>query len=105
MDDGKVFEIIIKGCLEAVSEQYVMPMMLALGTLTAAACRNPEAAAEVAAALRQQAASCPPDVAGRTLLEALAGLAAGPASPDPSAVQFALRRHLRLVQDQPGQGD
>ena len=105
MGDGKVFEIIIKGCLEAVSEQYVMPMMLALGTLTAAVCRSPEAAAEVAEALRQQAASCPPDVAGRKLLEALAELADGPGAPDPGAVQSALRGHLRLVQDQPSQGE
>lgn len=105
MEDGQVFQIIIKGCLEAVHEQYVMPLTLAMGTLTAAVCRNPETAVEVAAALRQQAESCPNDVAGRTLLEALAGLAGGPVATDPAAVQSALRSHLRLIQGRPQKDD
>lgn len=91
------FEAIIEACLEAVHEQYAMPLTLALGTLTAVACRDPEVAKAVAATLRQQAASCPPDVAGRTLLEALAALASGPAPADPAAAAAALRTALRLI--------
>lgn len=90
-------EVVIETCLEAVNEQFVLPLMLALGTLTAAACRDRETGSQIAAALRRQAASCPPDVAGRTLLESLAQLADGPASPDPAAAADALRRALRLI--------
>ncbi len=95
--DRRMFEVIIEGCLEAVHEQYVLPLTLALGTLTAAACRDPDSARQIADALRQQAESCPPDVAGRTLLTALAGLADGPRPLEPDAVQDALRRSLRLI--------
>ena len=100
MGDKEVFNILVKGCLEAVSEQYVLPLMLALGTLTAAVCRDPKMAEEVADALRRQAASCPPDVAGGKLLEALAGLAAGPLPPGPDGLEGVVRKHLRLVHSQ-----
>ena len=90
-------EAIIETCLEAVHEQYVLPLMLALGTLTAAACRDRESARQIAEALRSQADSCPPEVAGRQLLQLLAELAGEPMPPDPSAVRDALRSQLRLI--------
>ena len=95
--DAEKAEAIIETCLEAVFEQYVVPLTLALGTLTATACRDLRLADEIAVALRQQAASCPPDVAGRTLLEALAALASGPAPSGPAAAAAALRKSLRLI--------
>lgn len=90
-------EVLIETCLEAVHEQYVLPLTLALGTLTAAACRDPDSARQIAAALHQQAQTCPPDVAGRVLLQGLAELAGGPLPPDSDAVQDALRSRLRLI--------
>jgi hypothetical protein len=96
--DRRKSEAIIEVCLEAVFEQYVLPLTLALGTLTATACRDRRMAEEISVALRQQAASCPPDVAGRTLLEALAALASEPVPSDPAAAAAALRKSLRLIQ-------
>lgn len=90
-------ELIIEACLRAVSEQYVMPLALALGTLTAAVCRDREMAAAVADVLRKQAESCPPDVAGRALLLSLAGLAAQPDGAAQGDVESALRKSLRLI--------
>lgn len=95
--DIKEVEALITTCLEAVSEQYVLPLTLALGTLTAVVCRDRETADAVAAALLKQAESCPADVAGRTLLQALAGLAAGTTSPSPDDVRNALRKSLKLI--------
>ena len=95
--DKEEAEAIIETCLEAVYEQYVLPLALALGTLTEVACRDRGHAAEIASALRQQAESCPSDVAGRVLLQSLAGLAAGPVIPASGDVQDALRKSLRLV--------
>lgn len=89
-------ETIIKVCLDAVNEQYVIPLMLGLGTLTATlACRDPDAAPAIAASLREQAESCPPDVAGRVLLQALAQLADAPGTP---RTPKEMRAILRLVQ-------
>ncbi len=90
-------EAIIETCLEAVHEQYVLPLTLALGTLTVAACREPDSARQVAASLREQAESCPPDVAGRLLLQGLAELAGGPQPTEPAAVRDAVRKTLRLI--------
>lgn len=90
-------ELIIETCLQAVSEQYVMPLTLALGTLTAAACRDREASDAIAAALLRQAESCPPDVAGRALLQSLAAIAGAPDAPAPGDVAAELRRSLRLI--------
>lgn len=90
-------EVIIETCLEAVHEQYVVPLTLALGALIVVACRDPDAAQQVAATLRKQAESCPPDVAGRLLLQRLAALADGPRPTDPAAAQAAVRKALRLI--------
>jgi hypothetical protein len=96
--NAKEAEIVIGVCLKAVNEQYIMPMMLALGTLTAAVCRDPVMAEAVSEILREQADSCPEDVSGRILLKALSELAAAPVPPDPVSVQDALRASLRLIQ-------
>jgi hypothetical protein len=91
-------QVVLEVCLQAVSEQYVEPLMLALGTLTTAVCHAPEMAAAVAAALQRQADSCPADVSGRILLQSLARLADGTAPLDPADIQAALRTSLRLLQ-------
>lgn len=90
-------EAIIESCLGAVYEQHVLPLTMALGVLTAVACREQDSARQIAAALHRHAESCPPDVAGRVLLQSLAGLADGPLPPEPAAVQDALRSQLRLI--------
>ena len=84
-------------CLEAVSEQYIQPLTMALGTLTALACQDRTTAEAVSSTLREQAESCPSDVAGRIILLKLSELAAGPVSPDPGATSEALRNALRLI--------
>ena len=95
----KEAEAIIEVCLGAVNEQYVMPLMLALGTLTATmVCRDPDAAPAIAATLRDQAESCPPDVAGRVLLQSLALLAETPRTQPTEDLRAELRASLRLIQ-------
>jgi len=90
-------EALIAVCLDAVSEQFVLPLALALGTLVAATRRDPVLAQEVAAALHQQASSCAPDVAGRAPLQLLAELADGSRATDADAIRNALRKSLRLI--------
>lgn len=96
--NAKEAEIIVEVCLKAVNEQYILPLMQAVGVLTAAVCRDPAAAEAVAAAMQSQADSCPPDVSGRILLQVLAQLAAAPVPPDPASAQEVLRTSLRLIQ-------
>ncbi len=103
--DIEEVEAIIETCLEAVHEQYVLPLTLALRTLTIAVCSNPEIAPVVAEALRKNADSCPSDVAGRILLQVLAKSAAGPDGVGPDDVQDAVRKSLRLIRGgKPDQG-
>lgn len=91
------FEVALEITLQAVSEQYVIPLALALGTLTSALCQDPKTASAVADTLRTQAESCPPDVAGRALLQALAELASEPSPSGPAHVQNVIRSHLTLI--------
>ena len=96
-------EAIVEKALEAVHAHYVLPLSLALGTLTAVASLDPKVAPEVARLLRSQADSCPEWVRGRVMLQGLAELA-GATTPadDPSGT---LRARLRLIRggpDKPG---
>ena len=86
--------VIVDVCLRAVREQYVMPLTLALGTLTAVACRDPAQAQVMSAVLQQQAESCPDDAHGKWILQLLAEQAARPAPVDPAAVVAELRTLL-----------
>lgn len=89
------FEQMLAVTLNAVNEQYILPLSLALATLTAAIARNPDSdlSKQVSEALYQQAASTPVDVAGRQMLISLAELAAG--QKDDEAIRNALRKVLR----------
>lgn len=83
---------VVEACLDAVFEQYVNPLLLALGVLTAVISREPEMKKQIADTFGGLAESCPDDVAGRTFLEALADLARGP-----DAMRDAVRKALRLI--------
>ena len=97
-DDRLKFEAALEVTLEAVREQEVLPLLLALGSIAAAYTRN-STAQELAASLRAQAQSCPPDVRGRVYLQALADMLEAP-SADPQALARTFARNgpgLRLV--------
>jgi tRNA threonylcarbamoyladenosine modification (KEOPS) complex Pcc1 subunit len=94
------FEAILETVLQAVSEQYILPLTMALGTLTAEICHDPETAEAVADALHSQAKSCPEDVAGRAILLSLARLAAEPDASDLADVKNLVRSRLRLIHGQ-----
>ena len=88
--------VLIEMCLEEVKKQYILPLSLALGTLTVAVCHDKDIASAVAGILRDQADSCPL-VPGKIILEGLAHLAADSDVADPAAVQKQLHSFLRLV--------
>jgi len=69
------FEVALPIILGAVNEQYILPIVLALGTLTVALCHDPEIGRAVSRILQEQYESCPDDVPGRIYLSGLASLA------------------------------
>jgi len=92
-------EALIATALEAVAEQRIFPLLLAIETLTRALCiREPDLAGTISSVLKSQAESCrQKDTAGYVFLEFLAERAADPAStlsPDPDS---ATRTFLRLI--------
>lgn len=88
--------------MRTVSEQYILPLLLALGTLTAAICnRNEELSRSISDILRSQAESCRPndDVTqgGWVLLEVLANIATAPTPSAPADLEEVVRNSLRLI--------
>jgi len=99
MDDQEklIFsEALIETCLEAVSEQCIIPLVMALGTLTEVICQDPEMADMVAKKFAKQAESIPGDVAGKAFLKVLGDIAARKVSE-----QTDLHNQLRLVWTNP----
>ena len=88
-------EALIETTANAVCEQYILPLVLALGTLTTAVCREPELGHAVSSILRDQYESCPENIAGRIFLKQLSFLA-DPDTPDEQKNE--LRTFLRLLQ-------
>lgn len=94
------FETVLSTILNAVQQQLITPMVLALGTLTVAATRDPIEAEWISSTLYSQAENCPPDLAGRAILLALAQLAQSGSSGafDPQTLENSVREHLeRLI--------
>lgn len=91
-------EAILDACADLVSEQFIIPLLLAMGTLTTAiAMDSPTKGEAMAQALKRQAQDCPD--AARAMLLSLAGLAAPDSSPTPpTSPKDAVRTALRLIQ-------
>lgn len=68
-------EAIIESTLDAVHEQLLLPLLMALGTLTVELTKHPVQKEAISASLREQRDSCPADVSGRVYLDALYQLA------------------------------
>ncbi len=75
--DQATAEAIIKTNLEAVQEQFITPLLLAMGTITLALSTNQELGQWVGKTLRMQVSTIPDDVAGKLLLQVLARAADG----------------------------
>lgn len=93
------FEVLLEVVLQAVNEQYVMPMATALiSVVDAMRVTSPQAVALLAVQFERLARECPEDVAGRGLLALLAERAArAPTDDSPAPSGTDLRRRLRLV--------
>jgi len=93
--DREEFEIALPIILKAVNEQYLIPIMLALGTLTVAICHDPVIAKAIHPILLGQYESCPKDIPGRIYIKGLASLA----NPDePDAQKKDPHTFLKLIQ-------
>jgi hypothetical protein len=97
--DRQEFEVMLEFLLKAVTEQYIMPLTMAVGTLAAAiAARDEELGKAIGERLKEQAESCRrSDAAGWFFLLGLAGIVSDPQPTDPSSVEKAVRTSLRLI--------
>lgn len=90
------FELVLEHIAKAIREQYVDPIAVALCVVTSAICHGKDRA-WIQRELQRQIATCPPDIAGRAILELLAHQASLPKPPSPAAVRKAVRTSLRLI--------
>jgi len=92
-------EAMIETALKAVQKQYVIPLALALETLTRVLCvRNPDLSVTISDILKNQAGNCREnDAAGFVFLEYLAERAASPEKSLPGDGDIPLRTSLWVV--------
>lgn len=90
------FEVALKVTMDAVLEQYVQPLTIAMSLLTYAVSHKKDGEWLVDQ-LKVQADSCPSDVAGKGILYALAEMASLPDSFPTEDVQKRVNNALRLI--------
>lgn len=90
------FEAALEVTMNAVLEQYVQPLVHALGILTFAISHKQDGA-WLAEQLQGQADTCPPDVAGKGILYVLADMARLPDSTPPDDVRKRVNISLEVI--------
>jgi len=94
--DQETVDLLIENTLKAVREQFATPLEVALCIMTLAYCYDKKKE-WLRKYFERMIATCPDDVAGRCLFEALANITSLPDPPEPGAAEKALNASLQML--------